>query len=164
MSLGATCTGEVCAVEIRDCGDRPVIGSIHTHPHSQPYPARNDIFVGISEQEKVMCVCGSQKAPGIAIDLEKPAPFEDLACRCLKLDKNKEAYERVKEIYNRYKPEIDRQVEQIKEINRQLEREGKPWRRNEDAFWTEAYQKALKEADRHLDEVLFKSEYKVFKV
>ena len=159
MKLGPLCFGEVCAVEIRDCGDKPLLGSLHTHPHSQPLLNDGDIMSGAVAREKVMCICGNTKAPGIALDLEKPQPFENLACRCAKIDLDKEAYDKIGEIFDDHKDAIVSEVKKIKEENKELERGGLGWRLREDPMATRAHRKMMEEAKPYLKKVLEKAKY-----
>jgi len=164
MSLGTTCTGEACEIEIKDCGTKPVVGSLHTHPHSSPYLNEGDVLAGSVERDRVTCVCGNAKAPGIALDLEEPQPFENLLCRCSRIDVDKEAYDKVVEIWKRYEPEVEREMEETEKRNEQLEREGKPYRYRVSPIWTRAYGRAREEAEPYIERILKKLRYREFVV
>lgn len=164
IQLGPLCFGEVCAVDIRNCGDKPLVGSLHTHPHSQPFLNDGDVMSGAVAGEKVMCICGNTKAPGIALDLEKPQPFEDLACRCAKIDSDKEAYHKIHEIFDNHKDAIVSEVEKIKEENKELERGGLGWRLREHPMATRAHRKMMEEAQPYIKKVLKKAKYQTFPV
>jgi proteasome lid subunit RPN8/RPN11 len=111
--LGTTCIGDYCSLELKDCRGRPVIGSIHTHPHSAPYLSEEDVIHAVLDGESVMCVCGNAKAPGIAVEFEKPVPFRNIVCRCWEVDKDKEAYESIRRIFKEAEPEIRREMEEL---------------------------------------------------
>jgi len=164
MTLGTTCTGEACEIEIKDCGAKPVVGSLHTHPHSSPYINEGDVIAGAVEGDKVLCVCGNAKAPGIALDLEEPAPFENLLCRCSRIDVDKEAYGKVAETYKRYEPEIEKEMRDTERRNEELEREGKPYRFRVSPILTRAYTRAMEEAKPYIERVLKGLRYKEFPV
>lgn len=159
LNLGVHCYGERCEVDIRDCGDEPLVGSVHTHPWSQPYLNGHDIIDSIKEHDRVACVCGNSKAPGFPEDLERPQPFEDLVCRCARLDADGENYEAIGRLAREYAPRIAEEVEETRALNRDFERDGVPVRFPEDVLYQESYRELRRKVAPRLLELTKKMEY-----
>ncbi|MEM2187757.1 MAG: hypothetical protein QXG35_00350 [Nitrososphaerota archaeon] len=164
LVLGTKCIGEACSLEIRDCGGLPEVGSIHTHPHSAPYLNDSDIIAGAKMGDKIMCVCGNLKAPAVVFDASKPEPFENLACRCARIDADEAAYEKIREIAEKYDEAIEKELRKLEEENRRLEREGAPYRVVVSHMNTRSYWKMLEEAEPYTRKIMEKLRYSIFHI
>ena len=164
LNLGVKCFGERCEVAIRDCGAEPLVGSVHTHLYDQPYLNPHDILDSIQKWEKVACVCGNAKAPGVAKDFEKPQPFENIVCRCARIDVDKKNYDAIGKTAREYSPRIAAEIEDTKEINRHFEMKGVPVRLDEDELYMETYRELRRKVNRRLLELAKNIKYETLEV